>query len=115
MAITIRAMKEADLAIASQIFRLAFGSFIGLPDPQDFAKTMNYMNRWYLDPSAAFVAEENGQIIGSNIAANWGSFGGNVVLKCPHVMKLRDKPNPDKKSRVCLTRFVAHATIPCIG
>ncbi|GAB4457622.1 MAG: hypothetical protein OHK0037_00380 [Elainellaceae cyanobacterium] len=76
MAITIRAMQEADLAIANHIFRLAFGTFIGLPDPQDFARTMNYMNRWYLNPSAAFVAEENGQIIGSNIAANWGSFGG---------------------------------------
>ncbi|GAB4151652.1 MAG: hypothetical protein Fur0046_30980 [Cyanobacteria bacterium J069] len=76
MAITIRAMQEADLAIANHIFRLAFGTFIGLPDPQDFAKTMNYMNRWYLDPSAAFVAEEDGQIIGSNIAVNWGSFGG---------------------------------------
>ncbi|WP_448604988.1 GNAT family N-acetyltransferase [Thermoleptolyngbya sp.] len=76
MVITIRAMQEADLAIANQIFRLAFGRFIGLPDPQDFARTMNYMNRWHLDPSAAFVAEENGQVIGSNIAANWGSFGG---------------------------------------
>lgn len=76
MAITIRAMQEADLAIANQIFRLAFGTFIGLPNPQDFARTMNYMNRWYLDPSAAFVAEDSGQIIGSNIAVNWGSFGG---------------------------------------
>ncbi|BAU43021.1 GNAT family N-acetyltransferase [Leptolyngbya sp. O-77] len=76
MAITIRAMQEADLAIADHLFRLAFGTFIGLPDPQDFARTMNYMNRWYLDPSAAFVAEDNGQIVGSNIAVNWGSFGG---------------------------------------
>jgi ribosomal protein S18 acetylase RimI-like enzyme len=76
MAITIRAMQETDLAIANHIFRLAFGTFVGLPDPQDFARTLNYMNRWYLDPSAAFVAEDNGQIIGSNIAANWGSFGG---------------------------------------
>ncbi|WP_316789585.1 hypothetical protein [Thermoleptolyngbya oregonensis] len=60
MAITIRAMQEADLAIADHLFRRAFGTFIRLPDPQDFARTMNYMNRWYLDPSAAFVAEDPG-------------------------------------------------------
>lgn len=75
MAVSIRQLQENELSAANHIFRLAFGTFIQLPDPMSFASDRNYMNRWYLDPTAAFAAIDQEQIVGSNIAANWGSFG----------------------------------------
>jgi hypothetical protein len=36
-ALHIRPLGEADLAKAGRILRLAFGTFLGLPDPMPFA------------------------------------------------------------------------------
>ncbi|HYL68989.1 MAG TPA: GNAT family N-acetyltransferase [Candidatus Limnocylindria bacterium] len=72
----IRPLAEGDLAAADRIVRLAFGTFLGMPDPiqfmgdADFART-----RWKADPSAVLGAEQNGKLIGSNFVTNWGSFG----------------------------------------
>ncbi len=33
------------------------------------------MNRWYTNPEEVFAAEIDGQILGVNIALNWGHFG----------------------------------------
>lgn len=74
--VTIRQMREADLAEVDHIFRLAFGTFIGLPQPEQFAgDTGAIASRWRTDPESAFVAEVDGQIGGSNFASVWGSFG----------------------------------------
>ncbi|NJM99693.1 MAG: GNAT family N-acetyltransferase [Phormidesmis sp. RL_2_1] len=76
MNVSIRLLQENELAIADHIFRLAFGTFIGLPQPTDFGGDANYLQpRWQIDPTAAFAAEVNGKLIGSNIAINWGSVG----------------------------------------
>ena len=32
----IRPMKDADLGEARRVFRLAFGTFLGVPDPETF-------------------------------------------------------------------------------
>lgn len=77
MTISIRLLQESELSTADHIFRLAFGSFIGLPQPTDFCGDANYIQpRFYADPNAAFAAEVDGQLVGSNIAINWGSVGG---------------------------------------
>ena len=69
-------MHESDLAEADSIFRLAFGTFIGLPDPTTFAEGRDYIRtRFHADPGGAVVAEVDGRMAGSNMAANWGSFG----------------------------------------
>src|SRR5262249_10199569 len=48
---------------------------IGVPDPSSFAADKEYVaTRWKANPSAVLVAENNGAILGSNFAANWGSF-----------------------------------------
>jgi predicted N-acetyltransferase YhbS len=74
--VTVRAMREGDLAEADRIFRLAFGTFLGLPDPLTFAGDSDWIGgRWRADPSAAFVAERHGVIVGSNLATRWGSVG----------------------------------------
>jgi GNAT superfamily N-acetyltransferase len=74
--VTIRPLREQDLPEADRIMRLAFGTFLGMPDPlkfmgdADFART-----RWLADPSAVFAAELDGQVVGTNYATRWGSVG----------------------------------------
>lgn len=73
---SIRLLQESELVRADQIFRLAFGTFLGLPQPNQFGGDTNYIaTRWRIDPTAAFAAELEGQLVGSNIAAWWGSVG----------------------------------------
>ena len=74
--ITVRPMRESDLAEADRVFRLAFGTFLGLPDPMAFAGDAQIVGtRWVADPSAAFVAEAEGELVGSVFVANRGSAG----------------------------------------
>jgi len=75
MHISIRPLQQSELAIADQIFRLAFGTFTKYPDPAKFGGDVTYMKRWFTDPTAAFGAEVEGQLVGSNFAINYGSFG----------------------------------------
>jgi GNAT superfamily N-acetyltransferase len=73
---TIRTLRENDLEAADRIFRLAFGTFLALPDPMQFYASADYVRtRWLADPEAAFGAELEHEIVGSNFAANWGSVG----------------------------------------
>lgn len=74
--ITVRHMREPDIAEATRIFRVAFGTFIGLDNPASFAPGREYIStRYHAYPDAALVAEDDGRIIGSNMITIWGSFG----------------------------------------
>jgi len=76
MQITIRALEEPDLPEADRIFRLAFGTFRGLPDPMSFMGDADLVHtRWRANPQAALGAYTNKELVGSNFAANWGTFG----------------------------------------
>ncbi len=74
--VTIRPLNEHDLEEADRVFRLAFGTFLGLPDPLMFFGDADYVRtRWQADPASAFAAELDGKLVGSNFATNWGSVG----------------------------------------
>ena len=74
--ISVRQLRENELAIADQITRVAFGTFTGLADPASFMGDAGYVRtRWKADPSSAFAAEIDSEIVGSNFATNWGSVG----------------------------------------
>jgi len=74
--IGIRRLREEDLAAADHIMRVAFGTFVGLPEPASFMGDASYVRgRWRADPEAAFGAELGKELIGSNFATNWGSVG----------------------------------------
>jgi GNAT superfamily N-acetyltransferase len=74
--IVIRPLLEADLPAADHIIRVAFGTFLGMPDPSAFmGDAAMARTRWLADPKAVLAAERNGRLIGSNFATNWGSFG----------------------------------------
>jgi len=74
--IEIRALAEEDLDEADRIFRLAFGTFLGMPDPSAFMGDADLVRtRWRAAPNAALGAYADGALVGSNFAASWGSFG----------------------------------------
>jgi GNAT superfamily N-acetyltransferase len=74
--VTIRPVREQDLPVADRIMRLAFGTFLGMPDPLKFMGDADYARtRWLADPSAAFGAELGGELVGTNFATRWGSIG----------------------------------------
>lgn len=74
--VLIRPMQEGDVDEADRIVRLAFGTFLGLPDPMKFMGDADYAKtRFRADPPAALVAEVDGTIVGSNFALDWGSVG----------------------------------------
>lgn len=69
-------MNEEDLQEADRIIRLAFGTFMGHDNPEDYRSDSRYARpRHGADPSASFVAESDGKIIGSNFGLHWGSVG----------------------------------------
>ena len=74
--VSIRPLEENGLEEADRIFRLAFGTFLGLPDPLMFVGDASYIRtRWQADPASAFAAEVDGELVGSNFATRWGSVG----------------------------------------
>lgn len=76
MDVIVRPLKESDLDEADRIMRLAFGTFIGLPDPMRFAGDSEMVRtRWHARPEATLGAEMEGRLVGSNFAADWGAVG----------------------------------------
>ena len=74
--VSVRPLREDDLPVADRIMRLAFGTFLGLPDPLAFMDDAGYVHtRWLADNVAAFGAEIDGELAGSNFATCWGSVG----------------------------------------
>jgi GNAT superfamily N-acetyltransferase len=74
--VIVRTMVESDVPAADGVIRVAFGTFLGMPEPERFMGDAAYApTRWKADPSAALAAELEGKLIGSNFLANWGSFG----------------------------------------
>lgn len=76
MEIRTRPLEQGDLVEADRIMRLAFGTFLGLPDPMkmlgdsDIAQT-----RFRAASDSALAAGAEGKLVGSNFVTNWGSFG----------------------------------------
>jgi GNAT superfamily N-acetyltransferase len=72
----VRPLAERDLPRARQIFQLAFGTFLGAPDPENFWADRDLVyGRFGAEHTAAFAAEHEGALAGSNFATRWGSVG----------------------------------------
>jgi len=72
----VRPLVVADLAEARRIMRTAFGTFFGVPDLENFWTDRDYVHaRCGAEHVEAFAAEDDGELIGSNFAIRWGSFG----------------------------------------
>jgi GNAT superfamily N-acetyltransferase len=74
--IKIGPLHENELQEADRIMRLAFGTFLGLPNPLHFMGDRNLIApRWRSSHVKVIAAREGGRLIGSNVATRWGSFG----------------------------------------
>jgi GNAT superfamily N-acetyltransferase len=69
-------LAERDLPEAERIFRVAFGTFLGVPEPETFWSDRDYVHgRWRAPHVAALGATLDGRLVGSNFATRWGSVG----------------------------------------
>jgi predicted N-acetyltransferase YhbS len=74
--VRVRPMLADDLDAADAVMRLAFGTMRGLPDPSAaFGDADSVRTRFRAAPDCAWVAEVEGDVVGSVFAARWGSFG----------------------------------------
>ena len=74
--ITIRLLTEEDVPAARRISSLAFGTFLGLPEPEKVGVDVAYIgSRLTANPAGALAAEAEGVLVGSNLVTNWGSVG----------------------------------------
>lgn len=73
--VVIRPMRADDLAEADRVFRVAFGTFLRLPDPASFEGDADYVRgRASAWPETAFVAERDGEVVGSILSVRRGAF-----------------------------------------
>lgn len=73
--IKIGPLKANEVAEAGRIVRLAFGTFLGAPNPNEFMGDRDMMTPRFRSTHVKVVAaRENGRLIGSNVATRWGSF-----------------------------------------
>jgi len=69
--IRVRPLAAEDVDEADRICRVAFGTFVGVPEPETFFGDAGFVRtRWQADPGAALAAELDGRLAGSNFAAN---------------------------------------------
>lgn len=70
-------LQPEDVDEADQVMRIAFGTFLGAPDPlQVFGDAQYVRPRFRAEPAWTFAAKgAGGEILGSNFATRWGSYG----------------------------------------
>ena len=52
--LNIRALTQQDLSVADRIISVAFGTFLGAPEPEQFSADLAYARtRWPADPTAS--------------------------------------------------------------
>lgn len=74
-AIKVGPLRESELEEAGRIVRVAFGTFLGLPNTLDFMGDRDLMTpRWRSSHVKVIAAREGKRLIGSNVATRWGSF-----------------------------------------
>jgi GNAT superfamily N-acetyltransferase len=74
---TIRPLEKRDLPETQRIIRVAFGTYLGAPEPEKFWQDLDYAGgRFGAENVASFAAEEDGKLIGTNVA-----FFGPVTVR----------------------------------
>ena len=75
-AIKVSLLKQSELEEAHRIVRMAFGTFLGMPDPLEFMGDRNLIApRFRSTHVKVLAARDNGRLIGTNVVTRWGSFG----------------------------------------
>ncbi len=81
--IKVGPLKQSELGEADRIVRLAFGTFLGLPNPLDFMGDRNFISpRWRSAHVKVIAAREGGRLIGSNVATRGDRSVSSDPLLC---------------------------------
>jgi GNAT superfamily N-acetyltransferase len=74
--IKVGLLKPSEVEEADRIFRMAFGTFLKMPQPLEFAAGRSFVRpRSRSAHVKVLAAREGGRLIGSNVITQWGSFG----------------------------------------
>jgi GNAT superfamily N-acetyltransferase len=74
--VQIGPFRQTELEAADRIVRLAYGTFLGLPNPMDYMSGREFVSpRWRSRNTKVLAGRENGKLIGLNVVTRWGSFG----------------------------------------
>ena len=74
--IRVGLLKKDEIGEAGRILRLAFGTFLGVPNPLEFMGDRDLMTpRWRSSHVKVLGARDAGRLVGSNVLTRWGSFG----------------------------------------
>jgi GNAT superfamily N-acetyltransferase len=87
MNVLVREMQSADVPEADRIMRLAFGTFLGVPDPLTVFGDAHYAwPRFRARAVVKHVAEVGGKIVGSCFLTRWGevAFIGPISVHPEH-------------------------------
>lgn len=69
-------IRKNELAEADRILRVAFGTFLGLPNPAEFMGDRDQLiSRWSGQHVEVLAARHDRRLIGTNVVTQWGSFG----------------------------------------
>lgn len=83
----VRALGADEAAAADTLFRMAFGTFLGLPDPLAFRPgAAIFAHRLAMYSDGVFAIEQDGRLVGAAVANCWGKVGvvGPVVVAPSH-------------------------------
>src|ERR1700734_738252 len=73
--IRVGLLKKEEVEEAARILRLAFGTFLGGPNPLEFMGDRDLLTpRWRSSHVKVLAARDAGRLIGSNVVTRWGSF-----------------------------------------
>ncbi len=74
--IRVGQLKASELQEADRIVRLAFGTFLGMPDPMAFMEDRDFLGPRLRSKNVKALAAWDGErLIGSNFVTRWGCFG----------------------------------------
>jgi GNAT superfamily N-acetyltransferase len=75
LSIKVGLLKKSEVPEADRIMRVAFGTFLGLPNPAEFMGDRHLLiPRTNSANVKALAARDGGRLIGTNLATRWGSF-----------------------------------------
>lgn len=76
MGVEIGPLRDEDLGSADRICRVAFGTFLGMPDPTKAFGDRDFIRSRRRAPNTStLAARKDGILVGSNVVSRWGSLG----------------------------------------
>lgn len=74
--VAVERLDETQLDAADRICRVAFGTFLGVPEPETFFGDVDYVRTRSLAPNTvALSALIDGELVATNFVTRWGSVG----------------------------------------